>query len=760
MNDVCLEISPLIEENSMKFSDWNHIVDADFGSFQKNAFGIRSDYLSSMKRIKVDDTGFFTDSIFTPPAGVKSFSIPRNLTDTVIRFIPDDDSSKKNILIVDALGLMPNTTYYLTAYVYSTIPIDIETTQGTDDNGDPIDIETINDNLFIRLGLNGITPDSEIIFANSKNADNRWTYLRAKFTTGSNPPIKQELKINFKFDTGQDVPEYAGNPIYIDYIGVGELENDVNFSRKKGECFNVDLQKDINSKLTFKIRDIKKPDVFFQRSFSKTLKIPANSKTVKLFGFPEDLGSVKGHRSFFSDFDAALDVNGCRVMKGIFNLNKIPIRKNKSSIYEGRLIADNKLWFTLLKGKTLADLSWHKYNHIRSYDHVKSTYNVDGNSAMYTYPLFEERKFPNYLEGGNPKPRWKLERFTPWLFVKPLLEHIFKSVGYRIIWKGDFLAGRNFSNFHKIILYLNRYYVPFPYVSNSITSDGNGVNVDFREQLFPYRLTDIISSIGKMFNIYDITDENEKTVCLIAGKDYYADSQTKTPYKFKRDCNTPLQIEKINSNFGVINFKYQQDSNDIFFHDGLKHPRKDLPLFDEQIIIDPNNSSEANVSLIFAPTRNYTVFHATFMHIVRMEADFDGDDLLHPVWKPRVALHNGEANVIVSNWEIENSFTGQVYNETTYNALTSSDNFQWHDSSFFASGLVNTYWKEQINSYRSRKLAKGYFIIPFHELKNLDYSVDWELDDHLMRFNCIKDFDPFENKSSKVELITKNTFFE
>lgn len=716
-------------------------------------------------------SNFGGNSIGTHPVLGHKFVLPtKNCFDQVAAFI-GDGNNPPNFPIIDTLQLdfQPNTKYYLNAYVFISWG-----------NEQVFNFVTQIHEYNILFELNGLTDatieHTNIFSLSRKDSVNVWHPISACLTTGNDIVGSIQLSKDGIFSNLFDP-----DPLYVDYLTVTKEPFQKTNCYSRSTSKNLQLLPNINTKITYKARDIKKPDFFFQTSITKEVSFYLDSVAKECLGNLRDVNSIKGRKSLCSKFEAKIFNKGKQLLDGVFYIKDVSYSKKSLPIIKASINGENKSWSALLDDLTLGDIDWSEYNHIRNFNTVESSWNADCEKDFFVYALFEERT--GYTPNGNIY-NIELQRLRPHLFVKPFLRKIFKHICYDVEFKGETL---NSDCFCKLALYVHRYYLPWSYYDGRYSpnaSDYSGMNINMNDEIFPYNIKDIIKSIANAYNIIPLTNNTTNTICLISANDWIYSKPPVNPYRFKQDWSSRVNHKKLSNTKSCIEFLYCEDSNDEWFEGSQRNPdNSDLLFGNDKIVFDesrPNNCT--TIELAFAATRRYVMENGMIIPKAEISYDEDdlptdfNDDLVHPIWKPRMFIWNGLQPIPNGVMQIRNNGGAGIsaldetraYSEYPqlqfYSEEENGCNLAFHDygnGSVTNQGLVNKHWNNEIQAFRNSLVASGYFYIPYNQIGNIDFSrLLCDEDGNLFYINCLKDTDPQKEVSTKIELISYNQFFD
>lgn len=410
--DVCLKLKKRCIKHNQYIEGENYFPDGSNGEFDTD------------DNINTDMDNVSIDNILYLNKGA-SLQLDMNAAGTIV--IEGDTT----------IELKPDQEYYITAFVYESI--------------DPPPMTEID--YFIKIDKTGW---SDAVFTVIKSfrlnakPSGTWQKLVAKLVTGTDKFGKIKL-----VQSGSYVPIVDGETFHIDSVSISAFIPYFGDKVIYHEEVSLPVQNDIDATILYKIRDLTKPNFIFQRSRTRSVVIPSTQETEKYFGFSHRTGSIRGEKTFKSEYIARLEVDGIDVLSGLFTFDELNSPSCKNSEYKGKILSDNRTWISLLEKQRQCDLDWTEYDIVLSIDNIAATWANNGDDSLFVLFPFETRSIPVVV--GDT---YKLEshKIIMGHFIKPFLRKIFRHIGYEIEFKGEFL---NSEYFRDIILTGNSsFFVP------------------------------------------------------------------------------------------------------------------------------------------------------------------------------------------------------------------------------------------------------------------------------------------------------------
>lgn len=200
----------------------------------------------------------------------------------------------------------------------------------------------------------------------------------------------------------------------------------------------TDLPTDFNPSFTYEVND---DGVIICARAKRSINLPSTTTNDTLF---EDWGSVatsNPNAPAFKDF--TFENGGVTIFAGKAQLQDADLISNryrfKAAGYNVDLYGTNADWFFLLKDTKLSDFSYTDviYSTAAAISGWVANYDF-GDESGFTLVKWKEWQTPGQVD---------IDEFTPFLFIRTLLDKAFDSIGYNII--SNFLDTENFK---KLIL--------------------------------------------------------------------------------------------------------------------------------------------------------------------------------------------------------------------------------------------------------------------------------------------------------------------
>lgn len=392
--NVCLYLKKRCIKHNQLIQGKNYFPDGANGQFD-NYDNINSD----MDNLTIDNFLYFGKSA--------SLQLEMNQTGTVI--IEGDT----------LIELKPNQEYYITAYVYEAI--------------DPIDIIVPVD-YFINIAKTGWTDGTFTVLKSYQlkpGTEGQWQKIAAKLVTGTDKFGQIQL-----IQSGSYIPFVHGETFHIDSVSISLFIPYFGDKVTYHEEIVLPVKDDINATILYKIRDLTKPDFIFQRSRTRQVVIPSTQETERYFGFSHRTGSIRGEKSFQSEYMARLEVDGIEILNGLFTFDELTQLSCKEKDYKGKILSDNRTWLSLLENQTLCALDWTEYRSIFSLNKIQENWGVNGDTSPFILFPFERREIPVVV---GDVYELQSNQLTVGLFIKPFIVKIFRHIGYEVEFKGTFL---------------------------------------------------------------------------------------------------------------------------------------------------------------------------------------------------------------------------------------------------------------------------------------------------------------------------------
>ena len=312
--------------------------------------------------------------------------------------------------------LNPNTEYYLIGWVYEAI--------------DPPPLADTNYFIdIVKTGFSDATFQRIEGYQLKVGTEGRWTRLVAKMVTGVDTVGKIQI-----VHAGSDKLLADGELFHIDAVAITSFIPYIGDRIYYKEQVTLPVEKNIDATLLLKIRDLTKPEFLFQRSKARTVSIPSNQITEKYFGFSHRVGSLRGNKSWNSEYFATLEVDGIDVLSGVFTLDALSTIGCDKKSYKGKILSDSKVWLSQLEQFSLCDLDWTEYQQIFSINEIEATWLNNGDNSKFVIYPFESRDIP-IVSGDNYVTA--ADQMSMGLFIKPLLVKLFRHIGHDVEFKGS-----------------------------------------------------------------------------------------------------------------------------------------------------------------------------------------------------------------------------------------------------------------------------------------------------------------------------------
>lgn len=210
------------------------------------------------------------------------------------------------------------------------------------------------------------------------------------------------------------------------------------------------LKDSLNPSITKSITDIQQPDKT-KADYSKTITLPASKEISKLFDFIFEI-NIDGTFNPNKKADALYLVDGEEILRGFLQLKEVIKNDTHDISYKCVLYGEVANLFNDIKGKMLSDLAvLPEYNHDYTYTNVTNSWGtgIIHNGTLQGVQLGVGYIYPMINYGtSNSLQDWKVTDFYPAMYVKELLNGIFKDSGYT--YTSNFLT--NDIRFKRLIL--------------------------------------------------------------------------------------------------------------------------------------------------------------------------------------------------------------------------------------------------------------------------------------------------------------------
>ena len=213
---------------------------------------------------------------------------------------------------------------------------------------------------------------------------------------------------------------------------------------------------DVNIPIVFNVKDVREPNSI-KTNYTKQFEIPTSHNNNSFFdGLYEKGFSVnKFNPNFKIDCQLMLDENV--IIDGylqVVDVNRIDQDGYYSIIIYGEL---SSLFNNIISYK-LSDIDLSEYNHNWTYNNVKDSWatSIKRNNLNIPFLMGRGYVYP-LIWKGQQENDFKVEDFTPAVFVKTIMDKIFDKAGKK--YKSEFLNSKEFKNlilpYSKTKLYLS-----------------------------------------------------------------------------------------------------------------------------------------------------------------------------------------------------------------------------------------------------------------------------------------------------------------
>jgi len=303
--------------------------------------------------------------------------------------------------------------------------------------------------------------------------------------------------------------------------------------------------------------------------------------------------------------------------------------------------------------------------------------------------------------------------------------------------------------------------------------------VPVNENLPDIKQLDLVQALKHMFNLYFMTDIDERTIYIEPRNEFY--SGETIDMRNKIDINEKIRVLPLGDQENKqIRWRYKTDSTDIAIErretetgDVLAAHLDDVTNLYAKPGIDENNNG------IFAPTAMDTEPNQlgfSVSKIPKLWKTFDDDDTIAPKFNTDfeyrilyyagvVDLQPGETGYNQVRKAGDSSFfSAQQSLRTDYphmysiNDLVANDNSLYFNTTNRSHGLFEKHYKGTLRTINDGKLIKAKVYLTENEVENLDFRRPWlvrvEGNNVSCILNKIKGYNPESTKSTDVELIT------
>ena len=205
----------------------------------------------------------------------------------------------------------------------------------------------------------------------------------------------------------------------------------------------IEMYDDIAISCTYSIADIKNPESR-NANYSKTISIPGTKNNNRLFGQMFEIG-ISGTFNPNIKIPAEIVIDSVTTMSGYMQLLAITKSDKNKIEYSCAVIGRVGNIFQNLSDAKLEDLDLSEYDHAYSLTNVADSWSIQiqKNGSNYAFALGEGYVYPLIDYGfDSTHTIWRVDNMFPAIYVKQLLDKIFKYAGY--IYSSTFLTSTFF----------------------------------------------------------------------------------------------------------------------------------------------------------------------------------------------------------------------------------------------------------------------------------------------------------------------------
>lgn len=325
----------------------------------------------------------------------------------------------------------------------------------------------------------------------------------------------------------------------------------------------------------------------------------------------------------------------------------------------------------------------------------------------------------------------------------------------------------------------NNLFTDFELTTETSTGNSNpsaeifeGDDLDFQSTIPDVTIHDFMVSIFKMFNLYvEIDPSNERNLIIQTRDEYYSGGTIRDwTNKLARDKKTELKpLGGLTAK--VFNYKYKEDSD--YYNERFQTSYQE-PYGTRRYEIDNdflNNTQD--VEVIFSPTP--LNINGNSSRFVSRIYDNDISEGAKPT-EANIRILSYERKLCVPSWEFFSEVSGLVSTEIIYpyaghldDPLNPSfdlcfgipDELYYQANGFTGTliytnaNLFNLYHSSHIEEITNKdsKMMVGYFYLNAWDIEKLDFRDQILIDNAYWRINKVRDYNPFKDGLTKVELI-------
>jgi len=288
------------------------------------------------------------------------------------------------------------------------------------------------------------------------------------------------------------------------------------------------------------------------------------------------------------------------------------------------------------------------------------------------------------------------------------------------------------------------------------------------------KITDFITSLLKMFNLYVVEDKfTPKKLIITPYIDFYQNILDAIDWSDKLDRRAEIRLKPMGElNARVFNFKYKDDSS---YWNGVYKDKyaENYMDFSYDSLYEYAKEKE-DLEVIFSSTINYAQ---------------NGEDKIVPYFANYEPVNGTKVEsstnirilqskmLLCNNWNLKKASGGNIANNITeygYSGMwddpNTPTNGQYFESLGFASpkevyyaltdtspnmGLFNIFWSRYFAEITNPNsiIMTAFFNLNTLDVSTLDFSKNIIIDGSVWRINKIDSFNPIGNQTTKVELL-------
>lgn len=169
-----------------------------------------------------------------------------------------------------------------------------------------------------------------------------------------------------------------------------------------------------------------------KKANTKTLKFPATNRNKLIFGHPEDFNSVVSINQSEKP-SVKIEADGAIIFVGYIKITAVTDMRGKLIEYTGNCIGTNGDWIQRIGAAKMNALDYSDQNHTNDITTITNS-EYANTGVEYVYDLIDRGEFTGqeYTVSGRKRRGVNIQDRFPALRIKPLLQRIFKAIGYTI----------------------------------------------------------------------------------------------------------------------------------------------------------------------------------------------------------------------------------------------------------------------------------------------------------------------------------------